>query len=84
MRNSTLRLPQSALLGADALRGPAMPVPAILAGRSVMHDVADSRAVAERALPAGTVKVHPEASHAISGERPAGIAADLAAFLNAI
>lgn len=83
MKHYTLRLPQPALIGEKALRGLKMPVLAILAGESVMHDAAASRRTAERVLRNGTVKVYPAASHAISGEHPAEIAADLAAFLDA-
>lgn len=83
MRHYTLRLPQPTLLGRDALRGLRMPVLAILAGRSVVHDVATSRQVAGSVLRNGTVVEYPDASHAINGEHPAEIAADIAAFLNA-
>ncbi|MFG1946266.1 alpha/beta fold hydrolase [Nonomuraea sp. NPDC048826] len=82
MANYTTHLPQPALIDEGALGGLTMPVLAILAGKSVMHDVDASRAVAGRALKNGTVKVYPEASHAVNGEHPAEIAADLAAFLN--
>jgi pimeloyl-ACP methyl ester carboxylesterase len=81
MKNYTLRLPQPALIGAEPLRGLKMPVLAILAGRSVMHDVGTSREIAARVLQEGTVKVYPGASHAINGEHPDKIAADIAAFL---
>jgi len=47
-----------------------------------MHDAAAAAEVARRTLKHGTVKVYPGASHAINGERPAEIAADLAAFLD--
>ncbi|WP_254716689.1 alpha/beta fold hydrolase [Actinomadura sp. WMMB 499] len=80
MESYTPHLPQPSRIGEDALRRLEMPVLAILAGRSVMHDVDASREVAERALRTGTVKVYPEASHAINGEHPAGIAA----FLNGL
>ncbi|GAA2729784.1 alpha/beta hydrolase [Actinocorallia aurantiaca] len=83
MKNYTLRLPQPALIDEKALGGLAMPVLTILAGESVMHDVGTSRKVAERVLRNGTVKVYPNASHAINGEHPAETAADIAAFLDA-
>jgi pimeloyl-ACP methyl ester carboxylesterase len=57
------------------------PTLALLAGESRMHDTADAAAVARRALHAGTVKVYPDASHAINGEFPDQIATDVAAFL---
>lgn len=83
MRHYTITLPQPSLIEESKLAGLRMPVLAILAGRSVMHDIAVSRAVADRALANGTVKVYPDASHAINGEYPAEIAADLSAFLDA-
>ncbi|MFB4319858.1 alpha/beta fold hydrolase [Actinomadura sp. 21ATH] len=82
MRNYTLRLPQPGLVPAGSLRRLEMPVLAILAGESVMHDVAASRRRAEDVLQNGTVKVYPEASHAVNGEQPDRIAADIAAFLD--
>ncbi|MBG6091656.1 alpha/beta fold hydrolase [Actinomadura viridis] len=83
MKNYALHLPQPALLGEKPLRRLAMPVLAILAGKSVMHDVGASRAVAGRAFRNGAVKVYPDASHAINGEYPDKVAADIAAFLDA-
>ncbi|MEV0151654.1 MULTISPECIES: alpha/beta hydrolase [unclassified Nonomuraea] len=83
MKNYTLRLPQPARIGEGALGALKIPVLAILAGNSVMHDAGSSRGVAERVLRSGTVKVYPGASHAINGEHPDEIAADLAAFLAA-
>jgi pimeloyl-ACP methyl ester carboxylesterase len=35
-------------------------------------------------MPGATVKVYPEASHAINGEHPDRIAADIAAFLKRV
>jgi pimeloyl-ACP methyl ester carboxylesterase len=83
MENYTLRLPQPSLIAEGALSGLTMPVLAILAGESVMHDPGVSREVAGRVLRNGTVKVYPEASHAINGEHPEEVAADIAAFLDA-
>lgn len=84
MRHYTSRLPQPSQIAEEALGGLGMPVLAVFAGRSVMHDAEESRRIAERALPRGTVKVYPEATHAVTGERPEGVAADLAAFLDAV
>lgn len=81
MRHYTLRLPQPSLISEEKLARLAMPVLVILAGESVMHDVEASPEVARRVLKNGTVKVYPGASHAINGEHPAEIAADIAAFL---
>lgn len=82
MKNYTLHLPQPTLIGAEPLRRLDMPVLAILAGKSVMHDVDASRKVATRVFQDGTVKVYPGASHAINGEHPDKIATDIAAFLD--
>jgi pimeloyl-ACP methyl ester carboxylesterase len=59
-----------------------MPVLVILAGRSPMHDPQAAAAEARRLLPRATVTVYPAASHAINGEHPAQIAADIAAHLD--
>ncbi|RJL35563.1 alpha/beta fold hydrolase [Bailinhaonella thermotolerans] len=82
MKNYTLHLPQPTRIPENALRGLKVPVLAILAGKSVMHDPATSRQVAQRALHGGTVRFYPHASHAINGEHPTEIATDLATFLN--
>src|SRR5690606_7078063 len=83
MRHYTLRLPQPSLISEEKLASLAMPVLVILAGESVMHDVEASPEVARRVLKNGTVKVYPGASHAINGEHPTEIAADITAFLGA-
>ena len=76
LRTYRLALPTPTRLPAERLRVPAL---AIMAGRSVMHDAA---AGAETARRAGVrVLTYPEASHAINGEYPERIAADVAAFL---
>ncbi|MEV0733742.1 alpha/beta hydrolase [Polymorphospora sp. NPDC050346] len=81
MRHYTLRLPQPTRIGPDALAGLDMPVLAVIAGNSVMHDGHAAAATAERVLPDGTVRLYPGASHAVNGEHPDEIAADIAGFL---
>jgi hypothetical protein len=49
-----------------------------------MHDSAAAADLASRSLQHGTVRVYPEASHAINGEYPDEIAADIDAFLAAV
>ncbi|HEY3507425.1 MAG TPA: alpha/beta hydrolase [Actinocatenispora sp.] len=83
MRNYTVRLPQPTRITEDALSGLPMPVLAIIAGRSVMHDPHTATETAKRALRTGAVEVYPHASHAINGEYPERIAADLDRFLAA-
>jgi pimeloyl-ACP methyl ester carboxylesterase len=53
----------------------------IMAGQSPMHDSAAAAETARRSLSKGTVLSYPDASHAINGEYPQEIAADLVAFL---
>lgn len=58
------------------------PTLALLAGASRMHDAAKAADLARRALPRATVVVYPHASHAINGEYPDRIAADVRVFLD--
>ncbi|MFZ4266233.1 alpha/beta fold hydrolase [Streptomyces arboris] len=80
MKHYSLKLPQPVRISEDRLATLDMPVLAILAGRSVMHDVQTAAGTAERALPVGAVHTYKNASHAISGEYPERIAKDIAAF----
>ncbi|WP_433803124.1 alpha/beta fold hydrolase [Actinomycetospora sp. CA-084318] len=75
MQTYALALPRPGLLE------PRIPVPTlvILAGRSVMHDSAAAAATAQRL--GARVLTYPDASHALVGEHPDRVAADLAAFL---
>jgi pimeloyl-ACP methyl ester carboxylesterase len=82
MKNYTMRQPQPQRITEQQLAGLPMPVLAIIAGRSVMHDPAKARGTAERALKTKTVAFYPDASHAINGEYPDRIASDLRAFLD--
>jgi pimeloyl-ACP methyl ester carboxylesterase len=81
MKNYTIRQPQPRRITPEQLAALPMPVLAIIAGHSVMHHPATARRTAEQALGTKTVAFYPDASHAISGEYPAEIAADLRAFL---
>ncbi|WP_211275343.1 alpha/beta fold hydrolase [Actinoplanes rectilineatus] len=67
----------------DRLAGLRVPTLVLMAGRSRMHDADAAAAHATRTLTAATVKTYPQASHAINGEYPAEIAADVATFLQA-
>ncbi|MFC9029973.1 alpha/beta fold hydrolase [Streptomyces arboris] len=80
MKHYSLKLPQPVRISEDRLATLDMPVLAILAGRSVMHDAQTAARTAERALPVGAVHTYEDASHAISGEYPERIAKDIAAF----
>ncbi|MFC3997356.1 alpha/beta fold hydrolase [Nocardiopsis sediminis] len=85
MKTYTLRLPQPTRIPEQRLRDLEPPVLAFIAGESVMHDPQTAAATARRALPDGSsVEVYPDASHAINGEYPDAIAADLTAFLDSV
>lgn len=79
----SIKLPQPTLIPEADLEGLQMPVLAVLAGKSVMHDPQEATKVAERALQDGTVVVYPEASHAVGSEEAARIAQEIEAFLAA-
>ncbi|MFI6576177.1 alpha/beta fold hydrolase [Nocardiopsis sp. NPDC050513] len=81
MRHYTLRLPQPTRISEERLERLDMPVLAIIAGDSVMHDAESAAATAERVLPDGTVRLYDDASHAINGEHPEEIASDIAALV---
>lgn len=82
MKNYRIKLPTPNRITETELASVDVPVLAIIAGRSVMHDGAAAADVARRALRHGTVHVY-DGSHALNGEYPDRIAADLAAFLTA-
>jgi pimeloyl-ACP methyl ester carboxylesterase len=75
-----LRAPMPKVFTDDQLRALQMPVLALLAGRSVMHDAVRAAARARNLLAHGQVELWPDASHAINGEYPAEIAEVAAAF----
>ncbi|WP_261775457.1 alpha/beta fold hydrolase [Kocuria turfanensis] len=79
----SIKLPQPTLIPEASLEGLQMPVLAVLAGKSVMHDPQEATEVAERALQDGTVVVYPEASHAVGSEEAARIAQEIEVFLAA-
>jgi pimeloyl-ACP methyl ester carboxylesterase len=58
----------------DQLRSVTVPVLALIAGTSVIHDPARAAARARRLLARGQVELWPDASHAINGEYPDEIA----------
>ena len=84
MQGYTLKLPAPSRIPERALVDLKVPVLAILAGASPMQTGADAAEFARRYLPAGHVRVYPDASHAINGEYPREIAADIAAFLEEV
>jgi pimeloyl-ACP methyl ester carboxylesterase len=64
----------------EQLRGLDIPVLALIAGRSVMHDAARAAERAGKLLRHGRVELWPDASHAINGEYAAEIAARAGRF----
>ncbi len=68
----------------DQLRSLDIPVLALIAGRSVMHDGQRAAARARNLLPHGQVELWPDASHAINGEYPTEIAERAADFWDAV
>lgn len=72
------RIPQERLAGLD------IPVLAIFAGKSVMHDAKAAAYVAGQTLKGGTVELFPGASHAINGEYPEQLANAIRRHLDAI
>lgn len=81
MQSYRMRLPAPERITEVQLRGLQVPVLAILAADSPMHGSAAAAEVARRTLPDGVVMVYPDASHAINGEYPDRLAADVDAFL---
>jgi pimeloyl-ACP methyl ester carboxylesterase len=83
MRHYSLALPAPTRFTDEQLAGVDVPVLVVIAGESVMHDPAAAARTAEGTLARGTVLTYPDASHAINGEYPEEIAADVARFLDA-
>ncbi|WP_328468432.1 alpha/beta hydrolase [Actinoplanes sp. NBC_00393] len=81
MRNYAIKRPAPARFETDQLRAIDVPVLVILAGDSVMHDSREAERTASSALRHRTVLTYDGASHAVNGEQPDRIAADVAAFL---
>lgn len=79
-----LRQPAPRMFGEDELRSLAVPVLAIIAGRSVIHHPARAAARARRLLTTGQVEVWPDASHAITGEFPERIAVRARRFFDEV
>ncbi|MDV6262922.1 alpha/beta fold hydrolase [Rhodococcoides yunnanense] len=81
MQGYSLKLPQPTRITDQRLSTLDAPVLAVIAGRSVMHNATDAVATAERALLNGTVRLYPDASHAINGEYPDRLRDDIADFV---
>jgi pimeloyl-ACP methyl ester carboxylesterase len=81
MQTYRLKLPIPGVVDPQAIGASVLPTLVILAADSRMHDASVAADAARRVLKHGTVKVYPGTSHAINGERPQEIAADIAAHL---
>ncbi|CCQ17554.1 Alpha/beta hydrolase fold protein [Rhodococcus sp. AW25M09] len=81
MQGYTLKLPQPTRITEERLATLDVPVLAVIAGRSVMHDAGEAVDTAERALRGGSVRLYPDASHAVNGEYPNRLRDDIAEFL---
>ncbi|HEY8550816.1 MAG TPA: alpha/beta fold hydrolase [Vicinamibacterales bacterium] len=77
MQTYRLSLPVPGLIDEERMKALPIPTLVILAGSSPMHDSQAAADTARRVLRQGTVKVYPGTSHAITGERPADIVADI-------
>jgi pimeloyl-ACP methyl ester carboxylesterase len=81
MQSYVLKLSMPVRPSHEQLEGMDVPVLVILAGNSGMHDSDAAAEVARDTLPDATVEVYEHASHAVNGEYPDRIAADLTQFL---
>ncbi|MFJ7217905.1 alpha/beta fold hydrolase [Amycolatopsis sp. NPDC098790] len=81
MRTYRIALPTPELLTDDQLRSIGIPVLALIAGRSVIHDAAKAGARARALLPDTRVEVWPDATHAIAGEAADAVNDRVLAFL---
>lgn len=70
MRTFKITLPLPELFTDEQLRSVRVPVLALIAGRSVMHDARRALARAEALLPDVRAELWPSATHAIAGESP--------------
>lgn len=81
MQHHRLALPAPSRIPEAALADVAVPTLVILAGDSPMHNAAAAAEVAGSVLQDGAVRVYEGASHAVNGEHPDRITADVASHL---
>jgi pimeloyl-ACP methyl ester carboxylesterase len=79
-----LRKAMPRMITDEQLRTLDVPVLALIAGRSVMHDAMRAALRARALLPRGRVELWPEASHAINGEYAEQIAERAAVFWDGV
>ena len=84
MRSFRLGTPLPAYFTDEQLRSIRVPVLAIVAGRSVMHDPRAAYARAEALVPNVEAELWPTASHSLSAESPAEVNARILRFIAAV
>ncbi|MDQ3786216.1 MAG: alpha/beta hydrolase [Actinomycetota bacterium] len=81
MRTFKITLPVPTLFTDEQLRSIRLPVLALIAGRSVMHDAPRALARAKALLPDVQAELWPDATHAIAGESPDAVNARILEFV---
>jgi pimeloyl-ACP methyl ester carboxylesterase len=84
MRTYRIRLPTPELPADERLRSIGVPVLALIAGNSVIHDAGKAAARARAQLPHAQVEVWPGATHAIAGESAAAVNERVLTFLDEV
>lgn len=84
MQHYALGTPAPTRFTDEELATVGVPVLAILAGASRMHDAAAAAETAASTLTDATVDTYADASHAVTGEYPQRLARDIEAFLAAV
>lgn len=81
MQGYALKLPVPSLIGPEAVSDLNVPLYAIVAGDSPMHDPEEIATAAQDSIGKSNVSVYKGASHAINGEHPDQLADDIASFV---
>ncbi|MFI9597114.1 alpha/beta fold hydrolase [Nonomuraea sp. NPDC052265] len=84
MRDFTAFLPPPTYPTDDQVAGLDVPVLALIAGRSIIHNPRKAALRARRLLAQGVVELWPDASHAINGEFPERVNARVLAFADEV
>ena len=84
MQHYRLRVPAPTRITEDQLESLGVPVLALLAGQSGLNDPDAAAATAAQVLGHESVRVYPDASHALNGEYPQEIADDISEFIRTL
>ncbi|MGW4409761.1 alpha/beta fold hydrolase [Nonomuraea sp. NPDC004702] len=84
MRDFTAFLPPPAYPADDQVAGLGVPVLALIAGRSIIHNPRKAALRARRLLARGVVELWPDASHALNGEFPDRVNTRVLAFADEV